>query len=69
MLYPIQTELSLYPEYFAQEVVSNSPLSRISTGISSDYKKIFKSPIMVTAWARNMGFAPTHSEKRGPLPK
>jgi hypothetical protein len=65
----IKSKLSLSqnPEYIVQEMVSKLPLPWIS--ISCDYKKILKSPEMLTTWDGNVGIAPTHSEKQGPSPK
>jgi hypothetical protein len=60
-LYLIQNHSLPNPEYTVQEVVSKLRLSRIN--ISSDYEKTLKSPKMLPAWAPNVGFAPTHSEK------
>jgi hypothetical protein len=46
------------------------PISRLPRiNIKKDYNKMLRSSKMLTGWARDVGFTPTHSEKHGRSPE
>jgi hypothetical protein len=60
-----KVNLSLCPKYeYIIQVVSKLWLPGVK--VSNDHKRNFKNLEMLTAWARNKGFAPTHLAKCDP---